>query len=301
MSETLQSNDTQNTSSFQIRRVAGSLGAEIQGVRLSDELDDIDFSAIKRALFRHKVIFFRNQNHLEDAEQEAFAQRFGTIVPHPTVPSAEGTQALFSVDSKRGARADSWHSDMTFLPKYPQLSVLRAVVTPEVGGDTVWANTTGAYENLPEPLKRFAETLRAVHTNTYDYAAKRANISAKALEYHDIFTRENYETEHPVVRVHPETGERTLLLGHFVKRFQGLSLRDSRRVFDLLQDHVVSEDNVVRWSWQPGDVAIWDNQATQHRAINDYGTEPRLLRRSTVEGQAPIGIDGRESISLTSP
>ncbi|MBR0560390.1 TauD/TfdA dioxygenase family protein [Neokomagataea anthophila] len=300
MSETLEPNTAHVASPLNIRRVAGSLGAEIQGIRLAADLDDETFTSITQALSRHKVLFFRNQNHLSDAEQERFAQRFGTIVPHPTVPSAEGTQAVFSVDSKKGARADSWHTDMTFLPNYPKLSVLRAVVTPEAGGDTVWANTTAAYESLPEPLQHLAETLRAVHTNSYDYAAHRATISAKALEYHGVFTRENYETEHPVVRIHPETGERTLLLGHFVKKFQGISLRDSRRILEILQDHIVSQDNIVRWSWQPGDVAIWDNRATQHRAINDYGNEPRLLRRSTVEGETPIGPDGRESLALTS-
>ncbi|GBR53444.1 putative taurine dioxygenase [Neokomagataea thailandica NBRC 106555] len=299
MSETLEPNAARVASSLKIRRVAGALGAEVQGVRLSADLDEVTFTEIKQALNRHKVLFFRNQNHLGDEEQEVFAQRFGTVVPHPTVPSAEGTRALFSVDSKQGARADSWHSDMTFQPNYPKLSLLRAVVTPEAGGDTVWANTTAAYENLPEPLKRLAESLRAVHTNTYDYASSRATVSAKALEYHGVFTRENYETEHPVVRIHPETGERTLLLGHFVKKFQGVSLRDSRRIFELLQEHVVSQDNIVRWSWQPGDVAIWDNRATQHRAINDYGSEPRLLRRSTVEGETPVGLDGLESIPLT--
>ncbi|GEM15775.1 MAG: TauD/TfdA family dioxygenase [Acetobacter sp.] len=285
-----------DSTTLQIRPVAGALGAEISGVRLTGDLDRAIFSQIENALHQYKVIFFRGQNHLTDAEQERFAALFGELVPHPTVPASEGTAAVMSIDSTKGSRADSWHTDVTFVPDYPKVSVLRGVIIPPVGGDTVWANTTLAYERLPEPLKVFADTLWAVHTNVYDYAGHRVDVSKEALEYRGVFTRTRYETEHPVVRIHPVTKERTLLLGHFVKNFVGITTRDSQRILELFQEHIVSVDNSVRWSWQPGDVAIWDNQATQHRAVNDYARdEPRLLRRSTVKGDVPVGVDGRRS------
>ena len=283
---------------LRIRLIAGALGAEISGVRLSGSLDPATFRDIEAALYKYKVIFFRGQNHLDDVEQESFARLFGALVPHPTVPSAQGTAGVLPIDSKTGSRADNWHTDVTFVADYPKVSVLRAVIIPEVGGDTVWANSALAYAKLPQPLKVFAESLRAIHTNTYDYASNRNEISPEAQEYHGIFTAKHYETEHPVVRVHPVTGERGLLLGHFIKKFVGVSVRDSRRIFELFQEHATSPDNIVRWSWKSGDVGIWDNRATQHRAINDYGDEPRLLRRSTVQGDVPVGVDGRESVAL---
>lgn len=298
MSLTTERNETETPSGgLHIRPVAGALGAEIGGVSLSGALPPALFRQIEDALHRYKVIFFRGQNHLDDIEQERFARLFGELVPHPTVPSAQGTDAVLSIDSRR-SRADNWHTDVTFVPAYPKVSVLRAVIIPEVGGDTVWANAARAYQKLPQPLRDFADRLRAVHTNTYDYATNRNEISAEALEYHGVFTAQNYETEHPVVRVHPVTGERSLLLGHFIKKFSGLGVRDSRRIFELFQEHAVSPDNIVRWSWKPGDVTIWDNRATQHRAINDYDDEPRLLRRSTIQGELPVGVDGRESVAL---
>lgn len=294
MSETsIKTLGSSGLSELQVRPVAGALGAEVSGIRLSGDLDPQIFAELKALLHKHKVLFIRGQVHLNDQEQERFASLFGAPVPHPTVPSADGTSAILSIDSKRGNRADSWHSDVTFVPNYPKVTVLRGVVVPPVGGDTVWANTTLAYETLPAPLKIFADNLRAVHSNAYDYAVShRVASSPEALEYRRIFTATQFETEHPVVRIHPVTGERTLLLGHFVKKFVGLSQRDSRSILEFFQDHITNVDNTVRWQWKVGDVAIWDNQATQHRAVNDFGDEPRLLRRSTVEGEVPVGVDG---------
>src|SRR5439155_2943378 len=133
-------------------------------------------------------------------------------------------------------------------------------------------NTAAAYESLPAPLKQLADSLWAVHSNAYDYAAVRSHATeADKKYYEDVFTGTIYETEHPVVRVHPETGERTLLLGNFVQRFVGYSKSDGQKLFDLLQSHITSPENTVRWRCQAGDVAIWDNRATQHYAVNDYG------------------------------
>jgi alpha-ketoglutarate-dependent sulfate ester dioxygenase len=179
------------------------------------------------------------------------------------------------------------------------LSGERAITVPEAGGDTLWANTATAYEALPAPLKILFENLRAIHSNDYDYAAVFGDTNAKKLGQHrEVFASTVYQTEHPVVRVHPETGERTLVVGHFVQRFVGLDSADSQRLFSILQDHITRPENTVRWRWQAGDVAIWENRATQHRAIADFGLQPRHLRRATIAGTTPVGIDGRKSRAI---
>ena len=279
---------------IQVKPVNGRIGAVIEGVKLSSKLDDAVVQEINQALLTHKAIFFKNQSHLDDTEQEAFATRLGTPLNHPTVPVKQGSNHILELDS-RGARADSWHTDITFLDAYPKASILRSIVAPEVGGNTVWANTTTAYNDLPEELKTLADSLRAIHSNNYDYAAK-ASVPAEVLaKYKDFFNSTEYETEHPLVRVHPETGEKTLLLGHFFKKFVGYSAADSRRLFDLFQNYVEKLENIVSWRWEAGDVAIWDNRATQHRAINDYGDQHRVVRRVTLEGDIPVGVDGQLS------
>jgi alpha-ketoglutarate-dependent sulfate ester dioxygenase len=284
--------------SFQVRPIGGRIGAEVRGVTLSATLDDAAIAAINQALLEHKVLFFRGQSHLDDDAQEAFAARFGDTVAHPTVPSKEGTSRLLELDSKHGTRANSWHTDVTFVDAYPKISILRGVVIPPAGGDTVWANTAAAYTNLPQALRDLADNLWALHSNVYDYAATRntpAVDNESERTYRKQFTSTLYETEHPVVRVHPETGERTLVLGHFVQKFVGLSQRDSDRLIELFHDHVTRLENTVRWRWTQGDVAIWDNRATQHYAVADYGDAHRVVRRATVHGDVPVGIDGRRS------
>jgi len=278
-----------------VRRVGGRLGAEIAGVRLGPDLDDATVQAIYDALHQHKVVFFRGQGHLDDEAQEAFAERLGKPVAHPTVPVKSG-RFLLELDSQQGGRANSWHTDVTFVDAYPKASILRAVTSPEYGGDTVWANTAEAYSRLPDELKGLADNLWALHTNAYDYAATRGPADKEAIEKHrNVFASTVYETEHPVVRVHPVTGERTLVLGHFIKSFVGFSTQDSRRIFDLLQDQVIKLENTVRWRWQEGDVAIWDNRATQHYAVDDYGDQRRVMRRVTLDGDVPVSITGERS------
>lgn len=295
---TAQVHDFPNTkasdTSLDIVPVAGRIGAEVRGIPLSGELADAQIAEIKAALVRHKVLFFRNQTHLDDAAQEAFAKRLGTPAAHPTVPVAEGTDYVLELDSQDGHAASSWHTDVTFVEAYPQASILRALTVPAAGGDTLWANGETAYAELPEPLRLLVDNLWAVHSNDYDYAPLLA--SKERLEkYRNVFISTVYEAEHPVVRVHPESGERSLLLGHFVKRFIGLSQPDSNRLFAILQDHITKPENTVRWRWAVGDVAIWDNRSTQHRAIADFGPQRRTLHRVTVAGDIPAGIDGRRS------
>jgi alpha-ketoglutarate-dependent taurine dioxygenase len=282
-----------------VHPITARIGAEISGVRLSGSLAPETAKAIWQALLRHRVIFFRNQGHLDEAEQETFGRAFGDLVPHPTVPSLAGTEFVLDLDAtKGGGRANEWHTDVTFADTPPQASILRAVVVPSVGGDTVWANTVAAYEDLRPELRELADRLWALHTNAYDYAVVHPDARAADQDhYDDVFTSTIYETEHPVVRVHPETGERSLVLGNFVQKIAGYSKTDSANLFNILQSHVTRLENTVRWRWQAGDVAIWDNRATQHYAINDYGDQPRIVRRVTVAGDVPVSVDGRRSIA----
>jgi len=281
--------------------VTGTIGAVVNGVQLSGDLPAATVQAIQAALVRHKVLFFRDQQHLTDQEHEDFAASLGDPVAHPTVPVADGSRYLLELDSKEGYAASSRHTDVTFVEAYPKASILRALTIPEAGGDTLWANGETAYEGLPETLRQLVNTLWATHTNLYDYAAilqsaPDGESAAKRIKDHrNVFASTVYETEHPVVRVHPVSGQRSLLLGHFVKQFVGLNGADSARLFAILQDHITKPENVVRWRWREGDVAIWDNQATQHRAVADFGLQRRTLRRATIAGDIPVAIDGRTS------
>ncbi len=281
---------------IQINPVAGKIGAALSGVKLDEQLSDHDFKTIQNALLKFKVLFFRDQ-HLDDAQHEAFSRRFGEQVPHPTVRSVPSSAAILHLDAKE-TRANSWHTDVTFVANYPKISILRGVVIPPYGGDTVWANTAAAYADLPSPLKLLADSLRAVHSNIYDYALPRNTNEDEAKRYRSEFSAQVYETEHPLVRVHPETGERSLILGHFVSHIQGVSSTDSKLLLKLFHERITHLDNTVRWRWQTGDVVIWDNRATQHIAINDYGDAQRIVRRTTIDGDVPVGVDGRASQAL---
>jgi taurine dioxygenase len=274
-------------------------GAEIRNIRLSGDLPDSLVDQIKARIALHKVVFFRGQHELDDAAQEAFARRLGQLVPHPTQKIRDASEAILELDSDHGGRADQWHTDVTFVPDYPKYSVLRGVTIPEVGGDTVWANTATAFNDLPTPLQQLAESLRAVHSNAYDYAAQRPRATeADRKHYEEVFRSTVFETEHPVVHVHPETGEKNILLGSFVQRIKGLDRFESAKLYEVFQSHVTSPENTVRWRWQEGDVAIWDNRATQHRAVNDYGDARRVVRRVTISGTVPVGVDGATSRAI---
>jgi alpha-ketoglutarate-dependent taurine dioxygenase len=156
-----------------------------------------------------------------------------------------------------------------------------ATFVPPYGGNTLWSNTAAAYAELPEPLRVLADSLRGVHTNDYDYAAVRPDAPSAALEQHrKVFTSTKFQTEHPVVRVHPETGERTLILGNFLQKFTGFDGRDSRALIGVLQSHVERPENTVRWQWRVGDVAIWDNRATQHYGVDDSDDHERTCAAS---------------------
>ncbi|MBF6340906.1 TauD/TfdA family dioxygenase [Nocardia abscessus] len=271
------------------------IGAQIDGVRLGGDLDTATVTTIRSALAEHKVIFFRGQHHLTEDGQYEFAQLLGQpTTPHPTITSA-GVKSL-AIDSRHG-RSNTWHTDVTFVDRVPKASILRAVSLPSYGGSTTWASTVAAYNSLPEPLKRLAESLRARHSNQYDYAATvEDSPDENDRAYRREFESTYFETEHPVVEIHPETGERALLLGCFVKQIVGLPSHESQALFRLFQDRVTRLEHTTRWNWALGDVAIWDNRATQHYAVDDYdGSEHRKLTRITLAGEVPVGVDGTPS------
>ncbi len=284
---------------FDIKPIAGRIGAKIIGVDLSSNLSDEIITDIRKALVKYKVIFFRGQN-LDAKGQVAFARRFGEVTTaHPTVPSLPDNPEVLDLNyGKTVARANNWHTDVTFVDRPPLGSVLRALVIPPAGGDTIWANSVTAYEDLPVHLRNLADQLWAVHSNAYDYAAAVVDVPEEVRAYRAVFTSTVYETLHPVVRVHPESGERGLFIGGFVRRIRGLSQDESNEIIKLLQAYVTRPENPVRWRWQEGDVAFWDNRATQHYAIADDGDQPRHVQRVTIVGDIPVGIDGKHSEAI---
>ena len=218
------------------------------------------------------------------------------------MPSLDGSPAVLDLDySRTSGRANNWHTDVTFVQHPPLGSILRAVTIPPYGGDTVWANTVRARDNLPAELRELADRLWAVHSNAYDYVsdARRGDETDDARKRREVFTSTEYVTEHPVVRVHPETGEKALVLGGFVRRFVGWTGEDSRELLRLLQRHVTELENTVRWRWALGDVAFWDNRATQHYAVADYGDQARRVQRITLVGDVPVAVDGGRSRAVT--
>jgi taurine dioxygenase len=210
------------------------------------------------------------------------------------------------LESFGGGGANQWHTDVTFVDRPPKASILRAVELPPYGGTTTWASTVAAYRQLPQPLRELADSLWAVHNNAFDYAqvdpakltAAEANPEA-VLKYAAEFHSTHFETHHPVVRVHPETGERALLLGAFAKAILGVNGAESQALFRIFQDRVTWLENTIRWNWELGDVAMWDNRATQHYAVSDYGDQPRSMRRITLAGDIPVSVRGERSRAIS--
>lgn len=281
-----------------VKKLGSRIGAQIDGVRLGGDLDPVAVDEVRAALLAHKVIFFRGQDHLDDEDQLAFAGLLGTPIPHPAALAAlqQAAPVITPINSELG-KANRWHTDVTFAANYPAASILRAVTLPSYGGSTLWANTGAAYAELPEPLQCLVENLWALHTNRQDYVATGSaeSVTVAQQAFREAFDKPDFRTEHPVVRVHPETGERTLLAGDFVRSFVGLDSHESHVLFELLQRRITMPENTIRWNWAPGDVAIWDNRATQHRAIDDYDDQYRLMHRVTLMGNVPVDVHGQHS------
>jgi len=285
-------------SDIEIRKVTARIGAQISGVDISEPLDQETVTALRDALNVHKALVF-DDVHLDDEGQQAFARHFGDLTTaHPTVPAVEGAPNVLPVDSERGRAANNWHTDVTFVLNPPQASTLRSITIPPYGGETLIASSAAAYRNLPEPLRLLADTLWAEHTNDYDYAVPEEEVDEEQAAQRARFTSIKYRTAHPVVRVHPLTGERGLFIGGFAQRIVGLSVSESRKILDLLQAYVTRPENVLRHRWSPNQLVLFDNRITQHYAIDNYDGLPRRLNRVTVAGDVPVGIEGKESYSI---
>ncbi|MFJ2890799.1 TauD/TfdA dioxygenase family protein [Streptomyces sp. NPDC087305] len=283
--------------SIEIQKVTANIGARVPGVDINKPLAPEEVTAIREALNIHKALVF-DDVHLDDAGQEAFARHFGDLTTaHPTVPAVDGAPNVLPVDSERG-RANHWHTDVTFVLNPPQASTLRSITVPPYGGETLIASSAAAYRDLPEPLRVLADTLWAEHTNDYDYAVPEESIDAERAAQRAQFTSIKFRTVHPVVRVHPLTGERGLFIGGFAQRIVGLSTTESRKILDLLQAYVTRPENILRWRWSPNQLVLFDNRITQHYAIDNYDNQPRRLNRVTVAGDIPVGIEGKESYSI---
>lgn len=295
-----------SSESITIHPQSGYTGAEISGVDLAHDLSDQVIAEIRRALLKWKVVFFRDQT-IGHAEQVAFARRFGKVTPaHPYEDNPPpGFPEIFPIDSrrygeqygrKRTSYDSSWHTDVTALVNPPAFSILRADILPPYGGDTAWTNLVAAYENLPAPVRDLVDTLDAEHT--FESRAAQGGTRANAV------ARKPLRSFHPVVRVHPETGERALFVSpgftRAAKNLRGLGPRLSSYLLDALWEEATRTEYTVRFRWQPGSVAFWDNRATAHLAIPDAGHlgHDRVLYRVTIEGDVPQGVDGRRSESV---
>ncbi|WP_329368342.1 TauD/TfdA dioxygenase family protein [Streptomyces sp. NBC_01483] len=283
--------------SIEIRKVTANIGAQVLGVDISKPLDEEQVTAVREALNVHKALVF-DDVHLDDEGQQAFARHFGDLTTaHPTVAAVDGAPNVLPVDSERG-RANHWHTDVTFVLNPPQASTLRSITIPLYGGETLIASSAAAYRDLPAPLRTLADTLWAEHTNDYDYAVPDEQIDEEQAAQRAQFTSIKFRTAHPVVRVHPLTGERGLFIGGFAQRIVGLSVGESRKLLDLFQSYVTRPENILRWRWSPNQLVLFDNRITQHYAIDNYDGQPRRLNRVTVAGDIPVGIEGKESYSI---
>ena len=252
---------------FTIRRVSGALGAELNGLKLTD-LDDAGLGKLLDTLHEHLVVFIPDQ-HLSPAQLVAFARRLGEVEIHPFIPKLDDDHPeVVVLQAEQGAIADVWHTDVTFSASPPLYSVLNMQLTPDVGGDTMWSNQALVFESLSPPVQELLLGLTAVH-----HAA--------------VFGHPEQQAEHPVVRVHPVTGRRSLFVNRqFTKRIVQLSPGESRALLDYL--YAFSEQPLFncRYSWTPGAVGIWDNRATQHYVVNDFDG-PRTITRVTILGDHP--------------
>lgn len=259
--------------SLDLRPVAGALGAEVHGIRLG-EIDDAGFAEVRAALAEHLVLFFPDQ-HLTHDEHAAFGARWGEIEIHPFLAKVDDDHPQIVVlDSETGGKADVWHTDVTFRPDPPICSILQMRICPPVGGDTMWANLQLAYDELSAPIRELCDGLTAIH-------------SAAG------FGQPTVTAEHPVVRVHPETGRRALYVNPvFTRRIPQLRPAESRALLSYLYEHAVQPQFTCRYRWAEGTVGVWDNRVTQHYAVDDYASQ-RRIERVTVLGDRPEGGDPR--------
>lgn len=282
---------------------AATLNLEPLGPRFGAIVHDVDLAtasdeqvaAIRAELTARKVLFFRGQHDLDPTGQVRLGNRIGELTAsHPVVPGIDDDHTeIYALDSADDGYADVWHTDVTFMKRPPLGSILRAVTLPPAGGDTNWADLELAFESLAPPVQRLAEQLDAVHDGTKDfgyYLAQRRQGRGSEWDGETVTSLD--PVVHPVVRVHPETGRKSLFVNPgFTVRIDGVSDAESRSLLDLFFAHLTKPEHVVRHRWAEGDVAMWDNRATAHYANRDYGDARRVMHRVTLRGDAPVGVE----------
>jgi taurine dioxygenase len=278
-------------SRIEVRRIAGSCGAEIDGVSIADELDDATIAEIRQALNEHCVIFFRDQD-FDAAQHKAFARRFGEIFVHPNYRGMQDDDEIVMVRREPGDQhivGEEWHTDTTMVAAPPMAAILYAIDVPPYGGDTCFANQHLAYETLSPGMQRLIEGLSAVHSDRLvagPQAGRNAYRSTKVRE--DSGWRETVST-HPVVRTHPETGRKLLFVNHaYTVGFDGMTEAESRPLLDYLLEHGHRPEFTCRFRWEKGSVAFWDNRSVKHLAVHDAGPHRRLMRRVQICGDRPV-------------
>jgi alpha-ketoglutarate-dependent taurine dioxygenase len=296
-------NHPQDNKYIQVRPLTAAMGAEIRGVRISD-LSEGQFAEVRAALFRHKMIFFRDQE-ITHGDQEAFSRRFGPFAEDAYtqgVPGHANVQPLIkAADQKVGmVFGAGWHTDSPFLPEPPAISMLYGVDTPPYGGDTVWANSALAYAMLSEtmkgmiaPLKVRMSMARVVASAQAWQAADDTPLGRVAAtrglsQLPDDMARKVQGSLHPLVRTHPVTGEKSLYCDEtYATGIDGLTSAEAEPLLRFLVAHITQPVFTCRLRWRPGTYAIWDNRISIHQAFNDYDGFRRELYRTTIAGEAP--------------
>jgi taurine dioxygenase len=275
---------------MKIKRIGEVLGAEVLGVDLRNPSDS-EIDEIDSALIDHEVIFFRDAG-LDDEQHMALAARFGTPSIFPINQLMGQTEPTFQtiVDGPASRpAADYWHTDVTWTQEPPRTAFLRATVIPETGGDTMWASMTTAYDALSPKVKHFFDELAVHHDNTYFIEGLIQKMGDAGCDLAERVRTEYPGVDHPLVRTHPETGRRALLYGgHFMRHIVGLEPAESQMVLDFLGRHVDQPHFQIRWKWRTGDLAIWDERSTVHRALGDHFPQHREMRRCVIDGERPF-------------
>jgi taurine dioxygenase len=273
---------THTSSRFGVSPLTPRIGAEIEGIDIGSNLSNEDIAEVYKALLRYKVIFFRDQNVGEE-QHIAFARRFGDLEIHPVTPADQPYREIFHLRTvpHRKTGADMWHSDVTWRETPSLGSILRGRTIPKVGGDTMWADMVAAYEGLSPAMKEWVCTLTAVHDGS-GFAV----LQGKSRE---SFWEDFPLQRHPVVRTHPDTGERALYVNcAFTTHIEGLSDKESAWLLQHLYEQASKPEYQVRFRWQPNSFALWDNRSCQHYAVADYWPEMRAMERVTIAGDKPF-------------
>jgi taurine dioxygenase len=267
-----------------IEPLTATIGAEIGGVDISEDLSDETVAEIRQALLDWKVVFFRDQHRLGRDAHVAFGRRFGDLEVHPLTPKGQAQPEVFVIPAGGELRAPGeWHSDVTWRPEPSLGSILRAVELPPIGGDTLWADMHVAYDLLDDATKERIEGLIALH----DYV----RVFGRHLEPDSqAKLREKYPTvEHPVVRTHPETGRKAIYVNRgFTCGIKDMDDDEAEPLLFRLQRQAWLPDVQCRYRWRPGSVAFWDNRSTQHCVSNDFLPHRRVMERVTVVGDRPF-------------